>query len=58
MECVWSSPNRKTASKLEYSIKKLKKKEKEMLIKNENTFFVIFQETLDEKIYKREIYRL
>lgn len=54
IESVWSSENRKTASKLEYHIKKLKKDEKERLIQSEDNFSILFQEVLDYKIYKKE----
>ena len=55
IECVWASENRKTASKLEYHIKKLKKDEKEVLIKKESNFSLLFEGLLDCKVYKKEI---
>ena len=36
LECVWESENKVLASKLEYRIKTLNKKQKEELIKNNN----------------------
>lgn len=54
IESVWSSENRKTASKLEYHIKKLKKEEKEMIIKKESSFLLLFEDALDYKMYKKE----
>ena len=36
LECVWESENKVLASKLEYRIKTLNKKQKEGLIKNNN----------------------
>lgn len=54
IEMVWSSPNRITASKLEYRIKRLKKEEKEMLIQNESNFSLLFKDVLDCKVYKKE----
>lgn len=36
LECVWKTENRVLASKLEYKIKHLTKKEKEELIKDKN----------------------
>ncbi len=36
LEIAWESESRSTASKLEYNIKKLSKKDKEEIIKNEN----------------------
>lgn len=54
IEIVWSSPNRKTASKLEYHIKKLTKIEKESLIKKESNFSLLFKDTLDCSVYQKE----
>lgn len=51
---VWSSPNRITASKLEYRIKRLKKEEKEMLLQNERNFLLFFKDILDCEVYKKE----
>ncbi len=53
IESVWVSPNRKTAAKLEYHIKKLKKVEKEMLLKKESNFSLLFQNILDCEKYKK-----
>lgn len=54
IEMVWSSPNRITASKLEYRIKRLKKEEKEMLIQNKSNFLLFFKDILDCEVYKKE----
>lgn len=45
LECVWETENKILASKLEYRIKTLNKKQKEELIKNKNLY-----EYLSEKI--------
>ena len=51
LEAVWESENRILASKLEYRIKKLKKAEKEELIKNNDLLKVFFDEKLEVSQY-------
>lgn len=52
IEKVWSSENRTLASKLEYRIKKLKKQEKENLLKDEDNFKTYFEEVLEVEKYQ------
>lgn len=52
IECAWKSKNKSLASKLEFNIKKLKKSEKEDIIKNNN-----LKKYLDEKIDCKEYRR-
>ncbi len=52
VEAVWRCADRPLASKLEYRIKKLDKKKKEVFIK-ENDFSVFPKETIDPSQYKR-----
>lgn len=51
IEKVWTCKNRSLASKLEYHIKKLTKREKEELIKNKN-FSIHFENCLEWESYK------
>ena len=53
LECVWKTKNRSLASKLEFRIKKLNKKEKEELIAKNDSFEKLLGEFLDKKEYKR-----
>jgi len=53
IEAAWTSENRETASRLEYRIKKLSKKQKERLIRDEEYFYSIFAEKIDCSCYKR-----
>lgn len=53
LESVWESQDRKLASKLEYHIKKLKKQEKENLIKDENLINELLAEKIEIDKYKR-----
>lgn len=52
VEAVWQSETRALASKLEYHIKKLKKQEKEELIK-ENNLEELLAEKIDVTEYKK-----
>jgi putative endonuclease len=52
LEAVWESENRITASKLEYHIKRLSKKQKEELIKN-NNIYRLLGDKIDSKKYNR-----
>ena len=53
IECAWESENRVLASKLEYHIKKLKKLEKEVLIKNNRNFKKLLSEKIECSEYKK-----
>lgn len=53
LEAIWISENRSTASKLEYHIKKLSKKEKIKLIE-ENQFDLLPK--IDKHLYQRVIF--
>ena len=53
LESVWESQDRKLASKLEYHIKKLKKQEKENLIKDDNLINELLAEKIEIDKYKR-----
>ena len=52
IEKVWKSSNRKDASKLEFHIKRLKKQEKELLLKKESNFLLLFDTILDCSLYE------
>ena len=52
LERAWISENRIYASKLEYWIKKLSKKEKEELIKNPRRFNSLLNEKVEKSKYK------
>ena len=52
LERAWISENRIYASKLEYWIKKLSKKEKEELIKNPRKFNSLLNEKVEKSKYK------
>lgn len=52
LESVWQTENRAMASKMEYRIKQLTKKQKEELIVK-NNLKELFQETLDCSQYKK-----
>lgn len=51
LEIVWKSENRSLASKLEYYIKKLKKEQKEELIKNEKGLNKLLGDKIDPNNY-------
>lgn len=53
LESVWESQDRKLASKLEYHIKKLKKQEKENLIKDNNLINELLGQKIEVNEYKR-----
>ena len=53
IEAAWESENRVLASKLEYHIKKLNKKQKEELIKDNNCLCDYLSEKIDSQKYKR-----
>ena len=55
MEIAWESENRVLASKLEYNIKKLTKKQKEELIKNSNLLNNFLGEKIETELYKKRI---
>lgn len=52
LECAWQAENRALASKLEYAIKKLKKADKEELIKKQKLNIVADIEVENYIIYK------
>lgn len=52
MEIVWQTENRILASKLEYFIKKLNKKQKEELIKNSNRLNDFLGTKIEVNLYK------
>jgi len=52
LEAAWETKDRVLASKLEYNIKKLTKKDKEMLIQNANKLSIVLQDKIDCKRYK------
>lgn len=52
LECAWQTQNRALASKLEYAIKKLKKADKEELIKKQNLNIIADIEVENYTIYK------
>ena len=51
-EAAWESNSRSLASKLEYNLKKLKKVQKEDLIKNKNNLALMLENKLDCSEYK------
>ena len=51
MEIAWESENRVLASKLEFNIKKLKKQQKEELIKNPKLLEVFLGEKIQSQLY-------
>ena len=51
-EVAWESETRSAASKLEYNLKKLRKAQKEELIKNKNTLALMLEDKLDCSEYK------
>lgn len=53
LEALWSTEDRKLASKLEFYIKRLTKSQKEDLIKN-NNIKEIFKDKIDSEKYIRE----
>lgn len=52
LECAWESENRVLASKLEYRIKELSKKDKETLIKDNNLLCKLLGNKIDSNEYK------
>ena len=56
IECAWQSETRVLASKLEFYIKKLSKKEKENLINDNKLFKTLLSHKLKCKWYKRVIF--
>ena len=54
IEAVWSTENRKLASKLEYNIKKLSRKKKEELIESSSVFDIVFCDKLETDMYTYE----
>lgn len=52
LEAVWQSENRISASKLEYQIKRLKKMQKENLIRDNN--FKVFNDKIQAGDYNRQ----
>lgn len=52
LECVFASNSRSKASKLEYLIKKLSKKEKEELILNPKKLELYFKDKIDSRDYQ------
>lgn len=53
LEIVWETQNRISASKLEYHIKELNKKQKEDLIKNSNKLEDFLGTKIEGNLYKR-----
>jgi len=53
VERVWRAPDRATASRLEYRIKRLKKPQKEALAARRLSLSDVFGETLDVSIYNK-----
>lgn len=51
MEIAWESENRVLASKLEFNIKKLTKKQKEELIKNPKLLSEFFEDKIQSELY-------
>lgn len=51
IERAWTSPNRSSASKLEYALKKLSKSAKEELIRSPEKIYLIFNDKLNCKVY-------
>ena len=52
LEAAWQSENRVLASKLEFNIKRLKKQEKETIIKNNYKMQELLEDKIDGKEYK------
>ena len=55
MEIAWESENRVLASKLEFNIKKLTKKQKEKLIKNPKMLNEFLGDKIQSKLYLKVI---
>ena len=55
VEAAWKSENRVLASKLEYRIKQLERKEKEALINDNNTFEQLLSNKIEVSMYQRKI---
>ncbi len=55
LEAAWKSENRVLASKLEYRIKQLERKEKEALINDNNTFEQLLSNKIEVSMYQRKI---
>lgn len=55
LEASWKTEDRKLASKLEYYIKRLAKKQKEEIIIDDNKFKEYFSEVIDIKKYTKII---
>lgn len=55
MEIAWKSENRKLASKLEFQIKKLTKKQKEDLIKNSQLIYKFLGNKIECELYEKII---
>lgn len=55
LEAAWETNNRVNASKLEFYIKKLRKNEKETLIKKAEYFEILFHEKLNKEYFNRLI---
>lgn len=53
MEIAWESENRVLASKLEFNIKKLTKKQKEELIKNPQLLREFFGDKIQSELYSK-----
>ena len=53
MEIAWESENRVLASKLEFNIKKLTKKQKEELIKNPKLLSEFFGDKIQSELYSK-----
>ena len=55
LEAAWKSENRVLASKLDYRIKQLERKEKEALINDNNTFEQLLSNKIEVSMYQRKI---
>lgn len=53
IEAVWECESRSLASKLEYHLKKMRKKQKEMLIQ-ENNYLEIYLPQIEKQLYLRK----
>lgn len=53
IEVAWKSENRVLASKLEFQLKKLSKKQKENLIQNSQLFDVLLGSKLQSELYEK-----
>ena len=53
MEIAWESENRVLASKLEFNIKRLKKKQKEELIKNPKLLSEFLGDKIQSELYSK-----